>query len=218
VAPFTLHISDDFCGESCSFSYELTGALQSQVLKAVDGTYDFYWRITTQPILSRIRNSGDGSRMEPTPPGFTADLSWATLSGFIASQYRAGWRDDGPGSAAPRTAALGPTGPVFYFSQIVDDGSTMDGKPFLAATNSTLASGGDSRFFFLDTDARAYASNATMQLHSQFREPFGGPCCNYFSVDDPRISTFAPIPEPATLALMLAGLAGVVGTARYRRH
>jgi len=201
VAPFTLHISDDTCGESCDFRYDLTGELQSRVVKAVDGTYDFYWRITTQPILSRIRNSEDGRQMEPTPPGFTADLSWATLSGFVAPQYRAGWRNDGTGSAPPRTAALGPTGPVFHFSEIVDDGS-------LAATNSTLASGGDSRFFFLDTDARAYASNATMQLHSLYREPFTGPCCNYFSVDDPRISTFAPapIPEPETYSLMLSGL------------
>jgi hypothetical protein len=220
MAPFTLHISDDFCGESCSFSYDLTGTLQSRVVKAVDGTYDFYWRITTQPILSRIRISTDGRHEEPTPPGFTADLSWATLSGFVAPQYNAGWRNDSPGSAAPRTAALGPTGPVFYFSEIVDDGSTSDGKPFLGATNSTLSSGDDTRFFFLDTDARAYAANAKMQLHSQYREPFSGPCCNYYSVDDPRISTFAPapIPEPGTLALMLAGLAGVIGTARYRRR
>ena len=100
VAPFTLHISDDFCGESCDFSYDLTGELQSRVVKAVDGTYDFYWRIATQPIPSRIRNSRDGRQMEPTPPGFTADLSWATLSGFVAPQYRAGWRNDGAASLA----------------------------------------------------------------------------------------------------------------------
>lgn len=215
VTPFSLHVIDDFCGETCTFSYDLTGMLQSRVVKAVDGTFDFYWRITTQPILSRVRSSEEGREVEPTPPGFTADLSWATLSGFVAEEYRADWRSDGLGSAAPRTAALGETGPVFYFSEVVDDGSSLP-----AATNSTLRSGDESRFFFLDTDARRYTSDATMQLHAQYREPFSGPCCSYFSVDDPRIATFAPapIPEPGTWALMLAGLAGVVGAARHRRR
>lgn len=172
LTPFSYEIIDDRCGETCVYRYDFTGALQSRVVKAVDGTFDFYWRITTQPILSRIRDA-DPDSVEPTPPGFTADLSWAALSGFTATAYRADWRSDGLGSAAPRTAALAADGPIFYFSdrQVSDDGGT------LSIDNSTLQSGGESRFFFLDTDARYFASNATMQLHSELREgagPSGG--------------------------------------------
>lgn len=214
LTPFSYRVIDDRCGEFCTYSYDFAGSLQSRVVKAVDGSYDFYWRIQTQPILSWIVSSRDPDRVEGTPPGFTADLSWAALSGFVAPEYRADWRTDGLGNAAPRTAALGATGPVFYFSErVFDELGNVAG-----VENSTLQSGGESRFLFLDTDARNYAPSATMQLHSQLREPFSGPSGGYFSVDEPLISTFAPapIPEPETWAMMLAGLGLIAAVARRR--
>ena len=200
LTKFSYRIIDDRCGEECTFRYDFRGTLQSRVVKSVDATYDFYWRIKTEPILTRFVSGPD--RTEPTPQGFTADLSWAALSGFVAPEYRADWRIDGLGGAAPRTAATGATGPIFYFSErVLDDFGAVAG-----IVNSTLTSGAESRFFFLDSDARGYVSTATMRLHSQLLEPFGGPSGGYFSVDEPAISTFAPVPEPETRALMLLGL------------
>ena len=217
LTPFSYQITDDRCGEECTYRYDMTGTLQSRVVKAVDGTFDFYWRIKTQPITTRVIDSAPlPDVVEPTPPGFTADVSWAALAGFNASAYRADWRSDGLGSAAPRTAALAADGPIFYFS---DRHLFADGES-IVVENSTLKSGGESRFFFLDTDARNYASGATMQLHSELSGPFVGPAgVAYFSSDEPRLTTFAPapIPEPETWALMLAGLALLVGARRRAR-
>jgi hypothetical protein len=220
LTPFSYEITDDRCGERCIFGYDMRGTLQSRVVKALDGTFDFYWRITTEPILSRRYSGEDGKRVEPTPPGFTADLSWAALSGFAASHYDADWRTDGPDGAAPRTAALGfgvrpypgqptTTGMTFYFAGYWEGPALSDA--------STLQSGSESRFIFLDTDARAYASSATLGLHS-WEAGWEGGSGGYRGSGSLHTFAPAPIPEPAAWALMLLGLGLTMGAAAAKRR
>jgi hypothetical protein len=56
-----------------------------------------------------------------------------------------------------------------------------------------------------------------MTLITHFEEPFSGPCCIVFGGSTP-ISTFAPVPEPETWALMLLGLGATMVVARRRRR
>ena len=163
------------------------------------------------PLRSCSSTPATGDTPFPQGLGFTADVSSAALTGFTTTQYRADWRTDSLGYAAPRTAMLSAAGPVFYFSQRGTDelGETI--------SNSTLTSGGESRSFFVDTDALRYARTATIGLISE--ERFEGARTSYFEVSDP-IATFAPapIPEPETWALMLLGLGITVRAVRRRPH
>lgn len=184
-------------------------------MHAVDGTYDFYWRITTAPILSRVVKSEEPDRVEPTPAGFTADLSWAQLEGFFAPEYRADWRTDGVGTAAPRTAALFGTGPTFFFSErFLDDEGTLT-----SISNSTLTSGGESRFFFLDTDAQRYGLVALMRSVRCWgaRRIYPLPVLQRRRAADPDFRAGADS-GAADLALMLFGLGVIIAVSRRRRR
>jgi hypothetical protein len=79
-----------------------------------------------------------------------------------------------------------------------------------------IPSGGNltSGVLLLDTDATAYARNATFQIS----DSLDGMAITYRG-ESPVFVTFGPaVPEPETYALMLAGLAGVGWAARNRRR
>lgn len=110
------------------------GTIQNRVVRSIDGTIDFYWRITST--------------------GGNDDIDAFRVIGFDGYNLDADWRIDGLGSAAPDVARyFGPgSGAVnFLFNQDpvgVDSTGAYD----------------SSRFFFLDTNATAYSLSGQFDL------------------------------------------------------
>ena len=109
--------------------HTLSGVVQSRVVKSdLDGTFDFYWRITE---LSSEQAAGRG-------PG---SLSSFRLGGFGAYSLDADWRIDGLGSVGPTSAVRFPDPGFINFD----------------FANPELQAGKDSYFFILDSQATTYA-------------------------------------------------------------
>lgn len=148
----------------------LTGRIQNRVVQSVDGTLDFYWRIIPD-AYDQTSNTGD--------------ILAFRVAGFAGFALDADWRSDGLGIVAPDTAR--------YFGS--DDGAVN----FLFQTNE-VGPGESSYFFFLDTQATAYAEVGRYDL---LCAPSGG--------ISPSFTTFAPVPAPSALFLLGSGLIGLLG-------
>ena len=104
----------------------LEGTIQNRVVRSVDGTVDFYWRIS--------------------PTGGNDDVNAFRVIGFGDFSLDADWRSDGLGTAAPDTARYfgagsGAVNFLFDTNPVgVDATGAMD----------------ESVFFFLDTEATNY--------------------------------------------------------------
>jgi hypothetical protein len=213
LTPFAYRL-EHVSGES-GRTWDLTGTVQSRVVRAVDGTFDFYWRVLPDAqYVHRICFPHDPpacivtTQTSPNGP----PVSDFHVGSFNLPEVRADWRSDGPGAAAPRMGGLSPgvhPAVTFQFGEVVGD-------PPEFYTNSTLRTGIESYFLFIDTDARAYSKSGVFSLSTQDDLYLGGDG-RAFGGRSELYATFAPaIPEPETYALMLAALALVV--ARGRLH
>ena len=116
-----------------------TGQVQSRVVLAVDGTYDFYWRVFNDPTSAG-------------PIGFLR------LGNILTSSYNANYRIDGLGNLAPQTAFLFPSPPNppgsidFAFYDVNNPGT------------QALEPGKSSLFIFLDTNATNFAKTAILDV------------------------------------------------------
>jgi len=136
-----------------------------------------------------VRSSVDGTldfswRIRPDVSS-TGDILAFRVGGFGAFALDADWHIDGLGSVAPHTARNFGGGSVnFLFS-----------NPGVGPTDS-------SRFFFLDTQATAYASVGEYDLLCAPNDCVSG-----------LFTTFAPtaVPEPSAFVLFAIGLVGLVG-------
>ncbi|NRR33104.1 PEP-CTERM sorting domain-containing protein [Oxalobacteraceae bacterium] len=168
-------LEDDVQGFSFTGSNGIvSGTVQSRVVRSVDGTLDFYWRVNSDRSSS-------------------GDIGALRIGEFIAPEYNANWRIDGLGSVMPANARMFINPSPGYFNFLFD------------APNNPLGAGMGSYFMFMDTSATSYAKNAVYDL-----------------TGDGNISTlyatFAPaVPEPATYAMTLLGMA-CVGMALKRRR
>jgi hypothetical protein len=122
------------------------GTVQSQVIESIDGTFDFYWRVT----------SDTGS--------FTG-INDIRVSSFFAGTGTVGWRSDLGGDVRPfpfnsgYDAAPGKANWLFF---PVGDG------------DGSIEPGQGSYALFIDTDARFYAKTADFQVVTDFVQDKGG--------------------------------------------
>ena len=155
-----------------------------------------------------VRETGTGTldfywRVKIDPQSTGGGVSAFRLIAFGYSHLTdADWRIDGLGSAKPFTARLfnPATHPDGAINFLFTDPPVQPGDPADGLSGS--------RFFFLHTAATAYAKTASYDL-------LGGPS----ETLSPVYATFAPaVPEAATWALMVLGLAGLGAVSRRRPH
>lgn len=113
----------------------ISGTIQESVLRSsLDGTLDFYWRITSDATSA-------------------ARIGELDLYGFNTTRYDADWRIDGLGTQ-PATDAGHTGGDVRVRFYTIWDIVPVGG----------IAPDSSSKFVFLDTDATNYAETAMMRL------------------------------------------------------
>ncbi len=117
-----------------SSGQSVEGSIQNRVVRSVDGTLDFYWRIFTDSAN-------------------TADVTAFRVIDFDGFSLDADWRIDGLGSAAPDTARyFGDTSGAVNF--------LFDDTPLVPGLNGQDSS----NFFFLDTNATNYDMSGQFDL------------------------------------------------------
>ncbi len=208
VTPYSYTV--DFGRSSGFFVLTLYGAVHSRVVLAADGTYDFYWRILPLPLV-KIETISLPTEEGPFPVRVDDGPFFSELEGISSFELawpdldvvRAGWRTDEPGEFEPQRVGFrgGRHGDQVVFA--------FEGAHYLEDFGSHLLPNQESRFFFLDTDARAYAKNGSFSLFSTIPAFSGGRSQPY--------STFAPVPEPTTWALLMLGLGALAMVGRRRR-
>jgi hypothetical protein len=155
----------------------------------VDGVATIHGSVQTRVVRSNVDGTLDfywriiPSHTPRLPPIIDTPVDSFVVSGFGATALDADWRNDMVGTTPPITARNFGGGVVRFLF------------------NPVLGLGNVSNFFFLDTQAKAYAEVG----HYDFVYGGGGST-------SALVSTFAPVPEPA------AGLLGVLAAASISRR
>ena len=151
----------------------VSGSIQSRVVRAVDGTVDFYWRVFSDA-------------------GSADDLGSFRLGQLFTSEYRVNWRNDGLGDKAPVnahrfTGAM--SGDINFNFQRLNDAGGLTG----------LGAGQSSYFMFLDTDATAYDFSGLMDVADMNHTHISG----LFSTFAPTVGAVPEPGSPALAGLAL---------------
>jgi len=185
VVPFSYPGTLIIPGCACDSFGDVTGTVQSRVVKSVDGTFDFYWKISVD----------DTSFLQVT--GFR-------LQGIPPAAYGAGWRTDLEGDERPAIIGMGSNGGVsFTFGGT--GGSYFPGY-------DQLREGHDSRWLLLDSQATAYAASGTFSL-TTYKFTYG--LGDWYGDSGFYPMFAAAVPEPPAGVLAMLGLAGMAALSRW---
>lgn len=155
----------------------VSGTIQSRVLRAVDGTVDFYWQVTSS------RNSSD-------------DIGSFRLGNIFTPEYRVNWRSDSSGDRSPTQAVR--------FSGAQSSDFNFDFR-YLDSTGASqgMEAGETSYFMFLDTDATQYDLSGLMDVADTMHTHISG----LFSTFAPTAATVPEPGSLALAGFALAALA-----------
>lgn len=165
--------------DAFSFSGALgtvSGSLQSRVIRAVDGTLDFYWRVFSDA------NSAEA-------------LGSFRLGEVFTDTYRVNWRSDGLGDVAPSSAQRFTGAQSSYFNFYFQQRDAAGALQGLGADQSSY-------FMFLDTDATDYAFTGLMDVTDMNQTHIS----SLFSTFAPGVSALPEPGSLALAGLALAAL------------
>jgi hypothetical protein len=174
----------------------IPGTVIADVVKPF--SFSAYGGTVSGSVQSRVTRKDNGTLLfewrmisDDNSSGAIQDLR---LGGFLTSVYDADWESAGLGDTNPTRGLLfsAPGGFVnFNFNQATNPGGVLPGH--------------SSFFFFLDTDATEFGEVALYDLTNLGQSEISGP-----------YSTFAPVPEPATLAVLSVGALALIRKRRMR--
>lgn len=163
----------------------VSGSVQERVVRSVDGTLDFYWRVFN-----------DAGSVQPIGP--------FTIAEFSTTAYDGNWRIDGLGDAPAIKANHDGSTVKFSFDDIWD-----------IVRYGGVAPGDSSRFVFLDTDALSYGQTGSMTLGSFCPGSLPTFCVGGQSTPMPTFAPSpVPEPSAVLMALVGAGVLLWRGTRR----
>lgn len=199
VTPFTYDgwFSDSGSGDTVVTHGNVTGSVQSRVVRAVDGTYDFYWRVSV-----------NNDAFLPV-----ADFG---LKNFVPGTYNADYRTDGLGSVSPATVNQSASGDIGWgFGQYVPPSTEIyPGQQsyfFFLDTNAHFYN--HSATFSLGSERD---SGGSMMID------WGGQSGQYATFGPTWLKfhplELQPVPEPASVWLTLAGMFAIGAVAKRGRR
>ena len=176
----------------------VTGVVQSSVVRADDGTVDFYWQVA----VAR---------------GAFLPIASLTIDGWAPGTYEANWRSDSVGQVQPAVVSEDPAGVINWafgqylppsaeiypgqrsYSLFLDtdaDGYSLDGSFSLLSERDS----GGSMMISWGGNSRDYRGFVPTWSTAATAQPMA-----------------VPVPEPASALLAAAGLLGLVALRRPRR-
>jgi len=173
---------------------DVTGVVRSSVVRSVDGSVDFYWRVS----VSR---------------GAFLPIAAFTLDGWAPETFNANWRSDGTGRVLPAVVSQEIEGGVNWaFGQYLPPSTEIyPGQRSFSFFLDTDADGysADGSFSLLSERD----SGGSMMIN------WGGESGDYrtFAPVWSQAPLLAPVPEPGTALLLAAGGLVMVSLQRRRR-
>lgn len=175
----------------------VTGTVQSRVVKAVDGTYDFYWRITVDS-------------------GSFLPIAGFALNGLVPATYNADWRRDGVGTVSPATISESGSGSVdFAFGQYLPPSTevTPGQSSYFLMLDTTAHAYTSTATFSLFSERDSGGSmmidwGGSSGAYSTFAPAWRGMA----------MDMAVAVPEPGTVSLAALGLVALGALVRRRRR
>ena len=201
VAPLSGFTDFAIAGTSVALRPELAGLIlydQSQAFSFIDANgRDVAGSVQVRIVKSNVDSTLDFYWRILNSSESGSAITAFRVGGFDSFALDADWRSDGLGTQSPNTARVFGDGSLGFVNFLFD--------------SNPVGRGQESTFFFLDTQATAFAPTAIYDLIATETRTGLTTISELYSAQAP-----AAIPEPQTYLMLLAGL-GALSVAMRRR-